>query len=177
MAIADHTPCFDQLTIERFWAKVRKTDTCWLWTASTRSKGYGAFCYRRHGKYVQGRAHIFSYELHKEEVPAGLFVLHACDNPACVNPDHLFLGTNQDNVNDMVRKGRHVAGGTHCGVNGAWKRGERHHASKLTPETVREIRQLHAGGGWSYSKLAARYGVGISAIQKIISRALWKHVE
>lgn len=171
-------------TIEqRFWSKVNKDgptaphmDTpCWLWTASKRNKGYGAFAYTLDGVMVQDRAHRYSYQLHIGTIPPGLFVLHRCDTPACVNPDHLFLGTNQDNVTDMYSKGR----GTYPGdgtreIN--WERGEEHHAAKLTEDRVRELRALHATGGWSYSQLGRRFGIGAPCAYKIAKRLLWKHV-
>lgn len=162
---------------ERFWAKVKKTNSCWIWTAAKRNKGYGAFTYKENGRTIQGRAHRYSYELHKGPIPPGMFVLHQCDNPACVNPDHLFLGTNDDNIRDMLSKGRHIPGGTHIGDKGDWKRGAAHHAAKLTPDDIREMRRLHAEGGWSYSQLGKRFGVNTSAAYKIVKRLLWKHLE
>lgn len=87
----------------RFWAKVQKSSGCWEWQACTNGAGYGIVGIG--GKRVD-RAHRVSYRLHKGEIPAGLFVCHTCDNRRCVRPDHLFLGTNQDNVDDMVTKGR-----------------------------------------------------------------------
>lgn len=164
-------------TEQRFWEKVQKTDGCWIWTGSKRNKGYGAFSYTVNGRLIQGRAHRYSYELHKGEIPPGLFVLHRCDNPACVNPDHLFLGTNEDNIRDMLAKGRHIPGGTHIGNAGDWKRGTEHHAAKLTPDDVREIRRLHAEGGWSYGQLGKRFGVNASAAYKIVKRLLWKQIK
>lgn len=165
-------------TIEqRFWAKVKKTDTCWLWTGAKRNKGYGAFTYTENGKLVQDRAHRYSYRLHISPIPLGMFVLHRCDTPACVNPDHLFLGTNEDNIRDMLAKGRHIPGGTHIGDQGAWKRGTRHHAVKLTEDDVREMRRLYAEGGWSYSQLGKRFGVNTSAAYKVVKRLLWKHLK
>lgn len=86
---------------KRFLEKVNKTDGCWLWTASTRS-GYGAIKYNNK---VEG-AHRISYILYKGEINDGLFVCHTCDNPSCVNPDHLFLGSNSDNMKDAFDKGR-----------------------------------------------------------------------
>lgn len=164
-------------TEDRFWEKVKKTDYCWNWTGSKRNKGYGAFGYTVNGRTIQGRAHRYSYELHIGDIPQGLFVLHRCDNPACVNPDHLFLGTNEDNIKDMLSKGRHVSGGTHCGGDGGWTRGADHHGAKLTPDQVYELRRLHAEGGWSYSQLGKRFGVNGSAAYKIVKRLLWKHLE
>lgn len=89
--------------VDRFWEKVNKTETCWLWTASTQG-GYGQI---GHDIYLRPvRAHRVSWELHYGPIPAGLDVLHKCDNPPCVRPDHLFIGTALDNVQDMLRKER-----------------------------------------------------------------------
>lgn len=88
--------------VANFWAKVIKTDSCWGWTAS--GQRYGKL--RVSGVYVN--AHRFSWELHNGPIPEGMFVLHHCDNPPCTNPEHLYLGTNSDNMVDMVRRGRRL---------------------------------------------------------------------
>ena len=88
---------------ERFWRRVRKTDSCWLWVGSTNRDGYGRF--DSGGKVYKG-SHRYSWELSFGEIPNGLLCLHRCDTPACVNPEHLFLGTNQDNTDDKIAKGR-----------------------------------------------------------------------
>lgn len=106
---------------QRFWEKVRKTETCWLWTASKNPYGYGQMI--REGR--------LSWEFAHGVIPEGLCVLHRCDVPACVRVDHLFLGTKADNTDDMVAKGR---------ASGGNLRGELHGNSKLTAQMVLEIR-------------------------------------
>lgn len=103
---------------DRFWEKVVKTASCWLWTGSAGGFGYGQL--HSGTKYNRKllRTHRLSWEIHNGKVPDGLCVLHKCDNPKCVNPDHLFLGTHKDNAQDCMKKGRFVPGGyrrlTHC---------------------------------------------------------------
>lgn len=115
--------------IERFWEKVHKTDGCWLWTASLDNHGYGQIQRSREQHPI--RAHIYSYELHYGSIPAGLCVCHRCDIPACIRPDHLFLGTHTDNLKDSASKGR-------------MHRGERTGNAKLTNKEVIEIKSLLA---------------------------------
>ena len=101
-------------TTERFWSHVNldgKTmlhvdgiDNCWAWKASSRNKGYGAFCYPKGGDIIQGRAHRFSWELHFGEIPDGMCILHSCDNPPCCNPAHLSIGTRDENNKQAQEK-------------------------------------------------------------------------
>ena len=94
---------------QRFWPKVAKTSGCWLWTASVDKDGYGQLgSDGNRASRTMLKAHRVSWELANGPIGGGLAVLHRCDNPPCVNPDHLFLGTNQDNIDDMNRKRRNV---------------------------------------------------------------------
>ena len=99
--------CGSRVVEERFLAKVTKTETCWVWEGAKRKYGYGKMVARDGGRIVQMTAHRVSWELHFGQIPQGFNVLHKCDNPCCVNPEHLFLGTQADNVRDMVDKKRH----------------------------------------------------------------------
>lgn len=87
---------------DRFWSRVERGNGCWIWTGGLSSNGYGSFGARR----ASISAHRFSYELTKGPIPEGMLLMHSCDNPRCVNPDHLTPGTNADNMLDMVTKRR-----------------------------------------------------------------------
>jgi hypothetical protein len=110
-------------------------------------------------------AHRVSWTLHNGAIPNGLHVLHHCDNPQCVNPAHLWLGTNADNMRDMIRKGRgNVAGG------------EDHGSAKLTEKQVIEIRERYAAGNITQHELGNEYGISKQTIGEIIRREIWKHI-
>lgn len=146
---------------ERFWSKVDKSHPsgCWLWTAACQKSGYGAFGIRR--RVVL--AHRFSYELAHGPIPAGLFVCHACDTPACVNPDHLWLGTDAENAADMASKGRA-------------SRGEYVPTAKLTDATVLAIRARWAESSIPQKQLAQEYGVSHSVISEVLHGKAWRHL-
>ncbi len=118
---------------ERFWSYVNKTDGCWLWIGNRCPKGYGILAVKRRPK----RAHRVSWEMHFGAIPEGLLICHRCDTPGCIRPDHLFIGTQQDNLDDMYQKGRGPTGDK----NGLRKHpearspGERN-GSKTHPERV-----------------------------------------
>ena len=151
---------------ERFWGKVDRKgpDECWPWTAASSTSGHGRFW--RDGKLVV--ASRVAWELAHGPIPAGLFVLHRCDNPLCMNPDHLFLGTQQDNVADMVQKGR-LKPYSACGEN--------HHHAKFTDADVRSIRSDYRAGGVSQRELARRYNASQGAISDIVLGRRWAHVK
>lgn len=148
--------------IERFYEKVEKTETCWIWTGYINKKGYGEI--NPGGRSSAKRAHRVSYELHIGQIPNGLMVCHKCDNRACVNPEHLFIGTAAINTRDMVLKGR---------ANGP--KGENNKSAKLTVEQVKEIRK-RSELGESNKKLGKEYGVGADQISRIVNRKKWKWV-
>lgn len=150
--------------VSKFWKKVAKTenpDECWLWLAPL-DRGYGQF--------NGGRAHRVSYELAYGEIPEGLCVCHSCDNPACVNPNHLFLGTHNDNVQDKIRKGRGAKG------DAVASKGEKHPRHKLTNEQVLYIRQRYAEGGITMRELGRQFGVAHVQIVHIVNGKTWKSV-
>lgn len=178
--MTDHTTYTSQLpTIPRrkanvsradyFWKKVNKNGPvhptlgtrCWLWTASTYTRGYGQFWT---GNSFTS-AHRFSYTLEHGSIPEDMDVCHSCDNPLCCNPAHLWLGTAQDNVDDMLKKGR----------NGQPKN-ENHRDAKFTNEQVREIRKLYATGKYSRSELARMRSVTVPTIRSIILRMTYRDI-
>jgi hypothetical protein len=144
---------------ERLWAKVDKSGECWLWTGAT-AMGYGHL--QRNGKAV--KVHRLSYELEYGEIPEGMDVCHTCDNPLCVRPTHLWLGTHKENMHDRDRKGRNHA-----------PKGERSPKSKLMSQQVLEIRRL-ANQGYSQPFLGRRFNVSSVSIYKIVNRLSWKHI-
>ena len=134
--------------------------SCWNWNKSITKWGYGHIKVK--GKVML--AHRISYEANKEPIPDGLCVLHKCDNPACINPDHLFLGTNADNVRDKVSKNRQ----SHTGQS----KGERHSLAKLTEQDVLNIRASHL----SQKQLAEQYNTTQPNISLIKNRVKWTHI-
>lgn len=151
-------------TPETFWSKVKvRADprACWNWTGYI-SHGYGRLSW----KGLMSLAHRVAYELAYGDAPGELNVLHSCDNPACCNPSHLFLGTPLDNARDRALKGRNGHG---CGLLG-----ERHPSAKLTQEQVFEIRLLHSAGDKTLKMLAERFGTSRSQISRIILRQNWR---
>lgn len=139
-------------------------DDCWHWIGWKNDKGYGAAIYGGRRQY----AHRVSFQLYRGEIPDKLCVLHRCDNPACVNPKHLWLGTKKDNNQDRAAKGR---------SNLTDKaRGEQNGLAKLTQEQVNEIRRRYAAGGITVRQLAKEYPVSKSEVHNIIRQEVWKGI-
>lgn len=148
----------NQSDVNRFWKRVdvRSHDECWEWRGGIGKKGYGHISVN--GKTIM--VHRFSFEIHFQSIPNGLQVLHACDNTVCVNPNHLFLGTNLDNMRDKAKKKR-----------GNAPRGERHGNHKLTEKQVLEIRELSKNN--SQIKIASMFGVSSKHISDILNFKKW----
>ena len=169
----------------RFWPKVQKSADCWLWTAATHRNGYGKIGAGRQGDGTL-LAHRVAWELTYGPISDGLWVLHHCDNPPCVRPDHLFLGTVKTNGQDMSAKGRghlqkHPELAPRGPRNGAHThpervlRGEATGNAKLTAARVQEIRAGYAAGK-RIAELARGYGVSWSNVKFIVSGQHWRHV-
>lgn len=156
---------FAGLSLEaRFWARVKQDagDACWLWTGSRQSPvRYGRLLVEGQRVY----AHRFSWILHYGMIPDGLYVLHQCDTPPCVRPDHLFLGTHSDNMQDMRSKGRQRI--TH-------QRGATHYKTRLTADDARALVHLHYAEGWSYPRLGRRYGMTHQGVLNICHGKTWR---
>jgi DNA-binding CsgD family transcriptional regulator len=133
---------------ERFWSRVHKNRGCWIWSGSRNRRGYGTINYDGNRPAL---THRVAWELTNGPIPEGMHVLHRCDNPACVRIDHLFLGTDLDNVRDMDRKGRRVNAN-----------------QRLSPEQVDEIRQML--GVASQRSIAEKFGVDQSTISRLVTR-------
>jgi hypothetical protein len=160
---------------ERFWPKVdrRSLDDCWEWIGGRSKNGYGVFGLDRGGpRWASSPAHRIAWELTHGPIRAGGFVCHHCDNPACCNPQHLFVGSPADNTRDGIAKGR---------INPRRPfvpaRGERQGLAKLTEIAIRQIRRRYAAGGITQQALATRHGVSLSALHDVITGRTWKHVE
>lgn len=153
---------------ERFlkWTDVRAAKDCWLWKGSRKANVGSKVLWHGQWRTADGSielAHRGAWRLMKGPIPKGLFVLHRCDNPACVNPTHLFLGTQADNISDMWGKGRARPKAQH---------GEDHGNSKLTADLIRDIRASKESG----VELARRLSLSPTTICDVRKRRSWKHI-
>jgi hypothetical protein len=149
----DETARFDE------WVE-KQEGGCWLWAGWLSPRGYGYLTVWRDGKWRKSRVHRLSYERHVGPIPPGMLVCHSCDVRNCVNPDHLFLGTDADNQADKARKGRTNT-----------PRGERSHFAKLTEEIVAEMRRLYPQV--SQSRLAKMFGTSQANVSRIVNGKAW----
>lgn len=158
-------PYSDTDFADSFWKRVDKSGDCWTWTGACTSAGYGILT--RHRKNIY--AHRVSYELINGPIPEGLCVLHHCDHPSCVHPEHLFLGTISDNNRDMAAKHRSNSGA---------KSGEQNPLAKLSEDDVRLMRQLYQPGvrGYGLQAIAKRFGVSKATAHEAISHQTWQHI-
>lgn len=143
---------------EWFLSRVAQGDGCWMWQRSLDAHGYGQTWFRR----KVSKAHRVAWTVLVGEIPEGLHVLHKCDNPPCVNPDHLFLGTNQDNIRDRLSKNRPRGG----------VRGASHRSAKLSWDQVEEIRRRYIWGNGR--ALGREFGVTHASIVRIVNKTGWK---
>ena len=166
--------------LERFWEKVTKTDRCWNWNAAHNEHRYGIF--RIAGR--NEKAHRVAWSIAFGD-PGALCVLHRCDNPPCVRPDHLFLGTQEENIQDMLQKGRGVPGialGEYLALaRDAMRkaphrraRGERAGNAKLSASDVASIRATYAAGMITQKQLGEKYGVTQANVSIILKGDSWK---
>lgn len=178
---------FDSSVLERFWKYVNKTDTCWLWSGGRGNHGYGVLGIQQQKIAL---AHRLSYMIHCGPIPHGLLVCHHCDVRHCVRPEHLFLGTYADNMNDMLKKKGHwmlskpesIARGARNGARThpeSVPRGARQYCAKLTEDQVREARLVYEkaqGRRGIILALAQQFVVARSTMGAIVHRHTWKHV-
>jgi hypothetical protein len=143
-----------------FWSKVDKSGACWNWLGG-KAQRYGMFSIGKHNLRIM--AHRMSYVLHFGEIPDGLYVLHTCDNGFCVRPEHLFLGTQKDNIHDMIKKGRRKF---------APVKGMSHPQAKLNENVAKDIRSAYRNGV-RLCQLASHYGVHRTTIRSIVDGRTW----
>lgn len=162
-----HTTKISELILAR--TKVGNREECWLWQGIKNGKGYGRLWLTVNDKGRYFAAHRLMYALIYNTDPGDLLVCHGCDNPSCINPDHLFLGTARDNNLDAFKKGRNKTVGAHA------KKGSNNHNSRYTEDIVKEIRRLHKQG-WTEQQLLKKFGGSRGGLYAIVNNLNWRHV-
>lgn len=149
--------------LARFWTFVNlakaKGEDCWEWTGYAGDRGYGVFAFG-YNPQIRVRAHRLSYWLSRGEIPPGVEVCHNCDNPRCINPEHLRLDTHESNIRESLCKGRKNQFGV----------------QKLNANKVQAIRQAYAAGGTTQKALAHTFGIARNTVSQIVSRKTWAHL-
>mgnify|MGYP001601051816 CR=1 FL=1 len=145
--------------LTRFWPNIKKTPSCWLWQGDKYKQGYGRIGQGGHSRKIL--AHRLSWEIHNGPIPRDICVLHHCDNPPCVNPDHLWLGSIKDNHRDMRAKLRHAFG-------------ERHGRAKLNEQKIIKIKKM-LKAGVTHKVIAGRFRVSRSVITQIALKKTWRN--
>lgn len=149
---------------ERFWERTWVTSGCWSWLGERNEDGYGKLSVGLKKKF----AHRVSWEIHKGPIPPGLCVCHGCDNPSCVNPDHLYVGTHKQNMEDKARKGR-VSFGDRKKGSQAWN-------AKLDERSAFAIRYAYVLSGATIASVATKTGMSENAIRCLVKRKTWTHI-
>ena len=149
--------------MDRFWSKIKRggPDECWEWQAHINKDGYGMISVDG----VVERSHRMSWKLTNGDIPKVMCILHSCDNPRCCNPSHLFLGTQKDNVADMVSKNRHRG-----------SPGIKNPSAKLTEDEVGQIRRLRNETPLTLHEIGEMYDVSFSLVSQICKRKAWNHI-
>ena len=147
---------------DRFFKFVKKTESCWEWIGAKNERGYGVFTKNR----TNIKAHRFSWELVYGKINGGMFICHSCDNPSCVNPNHLFIGNQKDNMADCKSKGR---------MRIPHHKGTKNGRAVLNESDVVEILALRKSGA-TYNYIAKKYSVHVNTVAKIVTRKTWKDI-
>lgn len=162
--VEHHENCLECSTKCKILNRYKIVNGCWEWQGKINESGYGVLNIRENGKKIDVLVHRESYKLLKENIPNGMCVLHKCDNPSCCNPEHLWIGTNKENTQDCVKKGRFCNGHLRSKASG-----------KLTEDQVIEIREMHKNG-INKKEITEKFGISIHHLNGILAYRFWKYI-